>query len=386
MYYKVKKHSIKILVLFVYLLFGIITKNIQVYASVDFVTMDREGLEAMKEEIEETIEKYHKPKSKVQSAVEDRTKKVVEEYLEKSKYAEDISWPWFDYTYANDWGYYSLTTSVEYKDTKDKKYDLEVYAEAYPYGKEIQFAYDYTEEAKFYDIYYLKLGDEILRDNREDLPKQLSILLGFIEEDVIINEEITEEKADSEEGLENIDTSKNVDSKETSATEVTATSTPIPVPTATNTPTPEPTETSVPIPTPADIVRGAKGDEVKEIQERLIELGYLSGSADGIFGAQTEAAIRSFQEMNGLGITGIATAMVVEKMLSKQAVSAPEPTVSPTPVVNQIADSVSQIMVWIPNSGSKYHSRAGCSNMNNPTQVTLENAKSWGYTACKRCH
>lgn len=43
-------------------------------------------------------------------------------------------------------------------------------------------------------------------------------------------------------------------------------------------------------------------------------------------------------------------------------------------------------MVWIPQSGAKYHSRSGCSNMKNPSQVTLDQAISWGYDACKRCH
>ncbi len=42
--------------------------------------------------------------------------------------------------------------------------------------------------------------------------------------------------------------------------------------------------------------------------------------------------------------------------------------------------------VWIPQSGKKYQSHSGCSNMNNPTNVTLEQAQSLGYTACKRCY
>lgn len=42
-------------------------------------------------------------------------------------------------------------------------------------------------------------------------------------------------------------------------------------------------------------------------------------------------------------------------------------------------------MVWIPNSGSKYHSHAGCSNMKNPTQVTKEEAENRGFEPCKRC-
>lgn len=42
-------------------------------------------------------------------------------------------------------------------------------------------------------------------------------------------------------------------------------------------------------------------------------------------------------------------------------------------------------MVWIPNSGSKYHSRSSCSNMKNPSQTTKSQAEEEGYTACKKC-
>ncbi len=42
-------------------------------------------------------------------------------------------------------------------------------------------------------------------------------------------------------------------------------------------------------------------------------------------------------------------------------------------------------LVWIPASGSKYHSHSGCSGMKNPTQVELEDAQARGYTACKKC-
>jgi len=42
-------------------------------------------------------------------------------------------------------------------------------------------------------------------------------------------------------------------------------------------------------------------------------------------------------------------------------------------------------MVWIPNSGSKYHSYAGCSNMKNPKQVAKQDAENQGYEPCKKC-
>ena len=43
-------------------------------------------------------------------------------------------------------------------------------------------------------------------------------------------------------------------------------------------------------------------------------------------------------------------------------------------------------MVWIPQSGSKYHSNSSCSGMNNPTQVTISEAQSRGYEPCKKCY
>lgn len=42
-------------------------------------------------------------------------------------------------------------------------------------------------------------------------------------------------------------------------------------------------------------------------------------------------------------------------------------------------------MVWISKTGKKYHSTPSCSNMKNPSQVSLETAKARGFTACKKC-
>ena len=50
---------------------------------------------------------------------------------------------------------------------------------------------------------------------------------------------------------------------------------------------------------------GAKGDNVKEVQEMLISQGYLEDVADGKFGPKTEKAVLAFQQDNGLDATGI---------------------------------------------------------------------------------
>ena len=48
----------------------------------------------------------------------------------------------------------------------------------------------------------------------------------------------------------------------------------------------------------------------------------------------------------------------------------------------------SSTMVWIPATGSKYHNKSNCGNMNPSTaqQVSKSTAESWGYTPCKKCY
>jgi N-acetylmuramoyl-L-alanine amidase len=50
--------------------------------------------------------------------------------------------------------------------------------------------------------------------------------------------------------------------------------------------------------------RGATGETVKQIQTRLKDWGYYSGSVDGIYGSRTEAAVKKFQKTNGLAVDG----------------------------------------------------------------------------------
>lgn len=56
-----------------------------------------------------------------------------------------------------------------------------------------------------------------------------------------------------------------------------------------------------------ELKKGDKGDEVVDLQKKLIELGRLSGKADGDFGSKTETAIMELQEAYGMDATGVAT-------------------------------------------------------------------------------
>ena len=72
----------------------------------------------------------------------------------------------------------------------------------------------------------------------------------------------------------------------------------------------------------ATLELGSEGSEVKKLQKRLIDLGYLSGTADGKFGEMTETALKAFQEANGLEADGKAGTKTQNKLYSDEAVRA----------------------------------------------------------------
>ena len=76
--------------------------------------------------------------------------------------------------------------------------------------------------------------------------------------------------------------------------------------------------------------KGLKSEDVKNMQERLIELGYLKGKADGDFGKGTEAAVKEAQEAFGMEVTGIADNAFQQKLYEGMAEK-------PTPVGQQSA-------------------------------------------------
>lgn len=55
----------------------------------------------------------------------------------------------------------------------------------------------------------------------------------------------------------------------------------------------------------ADLKRGDRGEDVKALQEMLIDIGFLNDKADGIFGKKTETAVKDLQEYWGLDGDGV---------------------------------------------------------------------------------
>ena len=92
---------------------------------------------------------------------------------------------------------------------------------------------------------------------------------------------------------------------------------------------------------------GSQGDEVKKLQEALNSQGY-GLSADGIYGAKTQAAVRDYQSKNGLSVDGIAGVNTQGKLYAtsgeSQQQAAPAPATptyeTPKPSAYQPSETV----------------------------------------------
>ncbi len=81
----------------------------------------------------------------------------------------------------------------------------------------------------------------------------------------------------------------------------------------------------LPMGSSAVVAWGSRGEQVRQIQQRLKDYGYLSGKADGVFGQETYDAVVWFQQKNGLiadGRVGSATAAALGVVLTGGTISA----------------------------------------------------------------
>jgi len=59
-----------------------------------------------------------------------------------------------------------------------------------------------------------------------------------------------------------------------------------------------------------NLLEGSGGDAVKQLQARLVELGFAVGTPNGDYGEATTASVKLFQKVNGLDETGVANVYV----------------------------------------------------------------------------
>ena len=63
---------------------------------------------------------------------------------------------------------------------------------------------------------------------------------------------------------------------------------------------------------------GAKGDDVRILQQFLLDAGYVKSKPDGDYGPGTRKAVQAFQKANGLDQSGVADSETI-KMINKIA-------------------------------------------------------------------
>lgn len=83
-------------------------------------------------------------------------------------------------------------------------------------------------------------------------------------------------------------------------------------------PTPRPTATPV-IKADVYLRNGSSGSDVRRMQQRLIDLGYLMGQPNGRFDDMTEAAVYAFQDRNTSYSDGVAGQETLKKLYSSSA-------------------------------------------------------------------
>lgn len=125
----------------------------------------------------------------------------------------------------------------------------------------------------------------------------------------------------------------------------------------------------------------AKTDEIRFLtsDESVISFYRLSGDDNGLMGCITPVS-------EGTAYITVSNGDITSNKVHVIVIVQPDCRGRAARIAAEEEAEAQETMVWIPQSGSKYHSRSGCSNMKNPSQVTLSQAEAWGYTPCKKCH
>ncbi len=103
------------------------------------------------------------------------------------------------------------------------------------------------------------------------------------------------------------------------------------------------------------LATGSGGAEVRRLQRRLQDLGYLSAQPDGVFGSQTVKAVSDFQKRNELTADGVAGEMTQRALFSSSAVrQAKKPD---KPYLIKISTKDQRVYVYGWNEQEEAHTR-----------------------------
>ena len=103
---------------------------------------------------------------------------------------------------------------------------------------------------------------------------------------------------------------------------------------------------------------GSRGSDVIKVQNRLIQWGYLNGTADGRYGEATRNAVLRFQRNNGLtadGRVGASTAAAMGVTLSGSSSSSSAATTASSSTAPSTVNSLPRMhfMGWAARNSSQ---------------------------------
>lgn len=224
---------------------------------IDYDNLSMEELQLIIDSANDAIRRNHSVSHSDTSYLESKTKSVVEKLV--SNQDSNPSWRWFDWSYLRDWHIVTVITEVKINGTW---LPLEVV---------------YTDESGDFEMVYTKLDNEVISGEITDTAKQNT-------SNGEKNDRLSEEDPEISEQASNTESTDNFQQPEDD---------------------------------PIIAQKGTRNETVQEIQTMLIQLGYLSGKADGDFGNKTKDAVESFQKAHNISIDGIVTESVYITILNE---------------------------------------------------------------------
>lgn len=109
-----------------------------------------------------------------------------------------------------------------------------------------------------------------------------------------------------------------------------------------------------------EMSKGSRGTEVTRLQTRLADLYYITTGIDGIFGGNTEQALKYFQKRNGLIEDGVASITVQKILFSDMAVISDKP-LTPYKLKVSVSDQKVYVYEWESGSYSRLIKSMDCS-------------------------
>ena len=128
--------------------------NIDVGTGLDLALISEAGLKELRDQAKDELKTNHETDVKTSDLVRNLMENVVDTHFKEQ--GSEVSWPWFDYDYTCDWGFYTARAPITVK-SDDGKQKFDVYAEAYPIEKQ-------------YTLTFLCVGEEVLIDQRSVVP------------------------------------------------------------------------------------------------------------------------------------------------------------------------------------------------------------------------